>query len=425
MVDVIAAGGFGTVYQARHRSLGRNAAIKVLHPEVAGSEAVVRRFEQEAWAVNQIRHPHVVDIYDIGNYEGQPYLVMELLEGEDLEAKLGRDGRLPPEDTLQVLQPLADALDASHGAGVVHRDIKASNVFMGPKGRVVLVDFGIAKLLNADGRGLTSSHHVLGTPTSMAPEQITGGDVDARTDVYALAALTYHMLTGKLLFDATSHLVVQHMHLYSAPPAPSSAAPLTERVDAVLLRALSKEPSDRHDSAGAFVAALGHALTSAENADVNANGIGICVSAVVDPVELANPDNALIDDLDQLLDLAVSELAAAKFVPGLQTGSEVVFVRAGADGLARQQAVSQALALRTAIDTRDGRDPRVHVNVLVHAAPVQLAGDRVMGGALTRMGRRVANGRYPGVVATATLLEDCAISATALTDGLFRLGDPD
>ena len=201
--EKIAEGGFGAVYRVEHTVLGRQAALKVLHPELASSREAIARFEREARTVNVIKHPNVVDIYDFGELpDGRPYFVMELLVGIDLSEHLASFGPLSPEETLALLTPLAAALSAAHAKGVVHRDVKPSNVFLadGEPRRVVLLDFGVAKLLAPGTEGLTTSRHRIGTPSFMSPEQLAGGDIDGRADVYALGALAYQMLTGQLPF---------------------------------------------------------------------------------------------------------------------------------------------------------------------------------------------------------------------------------
>ncbi|MBS2022739.1 MAG: serine/threonine protein kinase, partial [Deltaproteobacteria bacterium] len=190
--ELLAVGGCGTVYSARHRLLGRPAAIKVLHRELSTSPEMFERFVREARVVNQIRHPNIVDVYGFGEVDtGRPFLVMELLSGVGLQTMLERRHRLAPAEALLYLEPICAALRAAHEAGVVHRDLKANNVMVlaeGDSPRVKLLDFGIAKLVRPSpgDAQLTAVGQRLGTPTAMAPEQIRGGTIDARTDIYAL-----------------------------------------------------------------------------------------------------------------------------------------------------------------------------------------------------------------------------------------------
>src|SRR5262245_37814049 len=202
----VASGGCGTVYVATHALLGRRAAVKVLHGRLAASPQMVERFVREARAANIIRHPGIVDIFEFGALsDGRPYFVMELLEGTDLDTLLRMRGRLAFDEVLEILEPVVEALEAAHAAGIVHRDLKASNIMLlnsgGPRA-VKLLDFGVAKLLVPEpgAEALTSMGQRLGTPVAMAPEQIRCGPVDARTDVYALGVLIFQMLTGRYPF---------------------------------------------------------------------------------------------------------------------------------------------------------------------------------------------------------------------------------
>ncbi|HZI05513.1 MAG TPA: serine/threonine-protein kinase, partial [Archangium sp.] len=199
---VLASGGHGAVYEAEHRILGRRAAVKVLHPHLTDQGEMLQRFVREARVVNQIRHPHIVDVYDFGMLQdGSPYYVMELLPGRTLSQLLQERGRLSPERALAYLEPVCAALEAAHQAGVVHRDLKASNVAVVSEGEppvVKLLDFGIAKLIHLEPgqEGLTMAGQRLGTSQAMAPEQFRGGMIGPTTGVYALGVLLYQMLVG-------------------------------------------------------------------------------------------------------------------------------------------------------------------------------------------------------------------------------------
>jgi serine/threonine-protein kinase len=202
-----------------------------------------------------------VPIYDVGEHDGMAYIAMKLLSGETLYDNLQRDGTLTPAKLCQILGPVADALDYAHNHGVIHRDIKPGNIFLSQSAsgapQVILTDFGIAKRLDAPG--LTTTGALIGTPDYMAPEQIAGRPVDARTDVYALGMLAYRALTGRQAFEGSTQDVLTG-HLYRQPPPPSSIAPdLSPALDPVLLRAIATDTSTRWASAGAFVKALGEA----------------------------------------------------------------------------------------------------------------------------------------------------------------------
>src|SRR6267143_3515328 len=237
ILGTIASGGCGTVYTAEHRVLGRKAAVKVLHSQLATSPEMVERFVREARVVNRIRHPNIVDIYEFGELgDKRPYFVMELLEGTSLASIVEQRGRLTPAQALGYLEPVCDALKAAHAAGVVHRDLKASNVAVVKEGdppRVKLLDFGIAKLVRtAPGeRGLTAVGQRIGTPYAMAPEQIRGGAIDTRVDIYALGVLLYQLLTGRYPFISGDPVEMERLHVEAPPPRPSAASPSTSRCE--------------------------------------------------------------------------------------------------------------------------------------------------------------------------------------------------
>jgi serine/threonine-protein kinase len=225
------------------------------------------RFVREARAVNAIRHPNIVDIYGFGRLpDGRPYHVMELLDGADLEAVLRKEGPFSKQRALEVLRPVCSALDAAHAMGVIHRDLKASNIVLGTRDGqplVKLLDFGIAKLIDRSAIGVTIATPIgqhIGTPYAMAPEQIRGTTVDARTDVYALGVLLFQLLTGRVPFAGDDNTEIERMHIMEPPPKPSRYIDVGDAVDAVVLRCMEKTPASRYPSARAFLAALEDAV---------------------------------------------------------------------------------------------------------------------------------------------------------------------
>ncbi len=259
----LGAGGFGTVYLGVHHVIGKQAAIKVLHPHLSGSPEHARRFVNEARAVNQIGHPHIVDIFDFGrNDDGSLYYVMEYLDAPSLDAVLRERGSLTLAEARPVLVGLAAALDAAHERGVVHRDLKPANVLVpsAPDGALepILLDFGIAKLtVTADDQEQTATGRMLGTPSYMSPEQIRGAAVDRRSDVYAFGVLAFRVLTGSPPFRGDSTFSTLSMHMQQQPPAPSSLAPqLPAAVDHAVMAMLAKAPQDRPSSLVTAVQAL-------------------------------------------------------------------------------------------------------------------------------------------------------------------------
>ena len=277
----LASGGGGTVYEAHHRILGRKAAVKVLRRQLASSPQMVARFVQEARAVNMIKHPSIVDIFEFDDLpDGRPFYVMELLDGIDLRSILNERGRFPPGEVMEIFEPVCSALQAAHEMGIVHRDLKASNIFIGNVGgaRVVkLLDFGIAKLMHPDAGegGLTVVGTRLGTSYTMAPEQIRGDGVDARTDIYALGVVLYHLVTGQYPFRAETMTEIERQHLESPPPRPSQVAPVPPALDAVVLRCMEKTAERRFPSVKAFIEALRAAVgNKAVVPEVTAQGRG-------------------------------------------------------------------------------------------------------------------------------------------------------
>ena len=262
VLQLLGEGGMGCVYRVRHRVLGRQFALKALRPELARDATLAERFVQEARAAAAISHPQVVSITDFGMLErGQPYFVMELLEGRTLSSYLRERGSFEPELTVLIARAMASALLAAHAAGVVHRDLKPDNVILLGEALVPsslkVLDFGLAQLL---GKGrLTSDDIVYGTPQYMCPEQATGEPLDFRVDVYALGILMYEMLTGHVPFEADSYMGVLTKQLYAEPIPLSTVCPTIERcagLESIVLRCLRKERSDRYSNMAELIDAL-------------------------------------------------------------------------------------------------------------------------------------------------------------------------
>jgi serine/threonine protein kinase len=278
----IARGGFGTLYRARRISDGMPGALKLLHEELAASKDLVKRFRREAEIVGALQHPNICRMYETGELpSGLPYMALELLDGRDLQSLIVERGRLTVDEALALLRPIADALDAAHARGVIHRDVKASNVFLTRDGRVVLLDFGVAKLLDG-GSGITASRQTLGTLAFMAPEQLAGEDIDHRIDIYALGVLTYQLLTGRLPFDARDPMLLARAQLASTPLPPSTIVAVSPAVDPPIVRALALRPEQRFASATAYVHALEAATrpSSADTATLSLTFVGAPAEAM-------------------------------------------------------------------------------------------------------------------------------------------------
>jgi serine/threonine-protein kinase len=244
VLSLLGEGGMGAVFRGEHRFLKTPVAIKLLHGTYASNPAITQRFFQEAKSSIEIGHPNIIKILDFGqSNDGALYLVMELLEGESLSAARKRLGRLPENEALRVCAAIADGLNAAHQKGIIHRDLKPDNVFLTAAGEVKILDFGIAKVTTS-GAG-TATGALMGTPTFMAPEQCRDSKmVGPQTDVYALGAILFDLLCGQPPFSGEfAELLAQH--LFEKPRAPSSLAPVSPAVEALVLRCLEKAPEAR------------------------------------------------------------------------------------------------------------------------------------------------------------------------------------
>ena len=270
ILEQLGEGGMGTVWKAEHSTIGRKAAVKMLHGEYSNRKEIVQRFFNEARAATQLNDPGIVQIFDFGTTpEGYAYIVMELLEGEALDRRLHRLGKLSVHDALRIMRQVSSTLGAAHAQGIVHRDLKPENVYMVrdpevPGGeRAKILDFGIAKL--SDNAGVkTQTNAIMGTPMYMSPEQCRGsGGVDARSDVYALGCLMFALITGLPPFVADGHGELIVMHLTQPAPALSSRAQhVAPAVEAIAARTLAKNPAERYASGTELAQAIGMLITS-------------------------------------------------------------------------------------------------------------------------------------------------------------------
>lgn len=258
IVAELGRGGMGVVYRAYEPALERMIALKFLSPDLMDQPGVAARLRREAISAARLRHPNIALLYEFGQSDGRPFLAMEYVPGYSLRHLL-ESGPLPYERVLRILSQIGEALEYAHIMGVVHRDVKPSNILVAPGDHAVLIDFGLAKL--AESSLVTTDGAVLGTPHYMAPEQAEGRDADARSDQYSLAAVAYELLTGAPPFHNRTPTAVVYAHIHELPPPPSERRPaLPNAVNAVLLRALAKSPGDRYPSLAAFMAGLHAAL---------------------------------------------------------------------------------------------------------------------------------------------------------------------
>jgi len=257
--EILGAGGMGVVFRAYDRELQEAVAIKNLKPEVMDPQSI-ERFKQEIRLARKISHRNVVRNYDLGESDGMLYITMEYVEGTGLEKLLRQRGMLPIGVALTVVKQLLRALEAAHEMGVIHRDVKPQNIVVEPNGLVKVMDFGIARLAETkqhEGKGLTAVGVVIGTPQYMSPEQLMGGDLDARSDLYAAGAVLYECLTGKVVFDAPTMAALILAQVEQEPPDPRTINPMVPHdLALIVLKALAKTPEARWQSAAEFSAAL-------------------------------------------------------------------------------------------------------------------------------------------------------------------------
>jgi serine/threonine protein kinase len=265
ILSLIGKGGSGRVYKARHTILEREAAIKILRADLDTGDEYHDRFLQEARTIAQMRHPHIVQLYDFGQFQDTYYMVMEYIQGDSLDIKLQAaraSGRLlPGVEVWRNIKQMGEGLTYTHEQGVIHRDVKPANILLTRDGNVVISDFGVAKLLA--GHGDTTTGTITGTPAYMAPEQALGESIDHRADLYATAVIVYEMLVGHVPFSGASPLTTVLKHVNDPVPPPRQFNPaIPLHVETELLKALSKRPENRHQSVVEFLHALAGASST-------------------------------------------------------------------------------------------------------------------------------------------------------------------
>ena len=255
ILQKIGAGAFADVYKASDTVLDRTVALKIPAPFLLRDPGFVDSFQREARAAANLKHPNIVTIYDLGEIEGVYYIAMEYLPGRTLGDLIKEEGALPLDRALDITEQVAEALDYSHAQGLVHRDVKPSNIIVNDEGHATLTDFGLVKAM-AEAT-LTSKGAIVGTPEYMSPEQAEGKPADRRSDIYSLGIVLYQMLTGKVPFSADSTPATLYAHVHTPlPPLRDSLPDLPPSVEEIVRRLLAKTPEDRYQTAGAFADAL-------------------------------------------------------------------------------------------------------------------------------------------------------------------------
>ncbi|MEA3341830.1 MAG: serine/threonine-protein kinase, partial [Chloroflexota bacterium] len=263
VIGHLGTGGMSEVYKAYQPGLDRYVAIKVLHTFLATEKDFLTRFQREAKFAAMLRHPNIVRVHDFDTENNAYYMVMEFVEGPSLKTRLqeiAKQGQLLPlEEVVRIVSAVANALDYAHSRGTVHRDIKPANIMFTHDEEVILMDFGIAKMV--DVVGLTASGAMVGTPAYMAPEQGMGQAGDERADIYSLGVVLYQLATGRLPFDAETPMGVVLKHINEPLPPPTTVAPnLSPGIEAVIEHALTKSPEDRYQTAKELAADLKRAM---------------------------------------------------------------------------------------------------------------------------------------------------------------------
>lgn len=256
LVEKLGKGGMATVFKAYHPSLDRYVAIKALHPAFMEHPGFLDRFEREAKVVAKLEHPNIVPIYDFSEHEGRPYLVLKYVRGETLKARLDKS-KLTYKESRHIFRVISSALAYAHKQGVLHRDVKPSNVLLDKAGGIYLADFGLARITETNQTTL-SGQMMMGTPHYISPEQAKGlGNLDSGTDIYSLGIMMYELLVGQVPFQADTPFSVIHDHIYSPLPLPHDVNPdITEEMQRALLKALAKKREDRYSNISEMMAAF-------------------------------------------------------------------------------------------------------------------------------------------------------------------------
>jgi serine/threonine-protein kinase len=421
IVGALGRGGMGTVYRAVHTEMSREVAIKMLRPELCVAEEAVRRFEREAEAASKLDHVGCVRVFDFGrvtDVDGGLFLVMELLVGETLAQRLaGAPGkRIAPRTAVHLSVQLCDALAHAHALGIVHRDLKPENVMLvsgdhGERDHVKVLDFGIARVRGGDGRAITESGTVFGTPAYLSPEQALGERADERADVYAIGVMTFEMLAGARPFTGESTSELLAAHLTKDPPRMRGVAPeagISEELETIVARALAKRRDDRWQRASDLGAALTGARAHDPDSPTGALAVGASGSPPI-PLPLATaplPVPAMSDPQDRhprisrkILAIAGAALAAVVAVAivvgrGHDGGDAGAGVRIGAkdrSGVVAEPARSTAdevAAIRKLLSSGDAKTARERATDLARRSPDDAAALLVLGDATFAAGEK-------------------------------------
>jgi hypothetical protein len=285
--DVIGTGGMGTVFRARDEVLDRTVAVKLLKESLATDESAVDRFKREARIAASLTHPGIAAVYDFGQEDGRPFIVMELLEGEDLHSVVVRNGQMDPIEAATICAQIADALEHAHSAGTIHRDVKPGNIFRTGNGDIKLTDFGIARLITQTT--VTTSGSVLGTYQYLSPEVVNGEKATPSADIYSLGCVLFELLTGQTPFKGETPLSVAMAHVSKPAPEVRWVNPaVPDAISAVVSKAMAKDPAERYETAADMAKALREATGSVATAPAPTLAEPVASPAAAPPTGRAN-----------------------------------------------------------------------------------------------------------------------------------------
>ena len=268
IIAKLGSGGMSHVYQARDTILNRKVAVKVLRSDLAEDKDFVRRFQVEAQAVASLSHPNIVSIYDVGQENGLPYLVMEYVEGLTLREIIQKEGPLSPAETVNLGVQVCAALAHAHEKGIIHRDIKSHNILVTPGGRVKVTDFGLARVMSTPSATMTLSGTVMGSVHYLSPEQAQGGETGPKSDLYSLGVVLYETVSGRLPFQGDNPVTIALKHLQGPPPAlRKENLAIPRGLERIIFKALAKDPAQRFQSAREMQQALSHGSLLAGKSD--------------------------------------------------------------------------------------------------------------------------------------------------------------
>jgi serine/threonine-protein kinase len=353
---VIGQGGMGVVYRATHLALDKTVALKVIAPHLAHDAGFVERFKRESQVAARIDHPNVIPIYHAGEHEGLYFMTMRLVEGSDLRTFMTQRGMLDASRALFIIDAVAKGLDAAHLSGLVHRDVKPGNVLLGGTDdtlRVYLTDFGLTKR-TISGGALTATGQFVGTFDYVSPEQIQSGEVDGRSDIYALGCVFYEMLTGSVPFPVVEDAAKLFAHISSTPTPVAESRPDLRALDDVINRAMAKQPEDRYPTAGEFASAAAAAFQGGSEPGQEEASTRFAPSPSPSPETRTTPRPSLTHGGDRPLD--PSTTAPATKIAGGQVATSVG--RATERGASEADATFVPAAPRTHVATEARRPAR-------------------------------------------------------------------